>query len=70
MYLAIADRWHERETVFVADELRNFRVSPVKILLILREIDAPPGNARKFAQGLVGCREPLLDKGAVLFLLT
>ena len=39
--LAIAGGWAERDTVFVVDELGDFRVGATEFLLILGEIDAP-----------------------------
>src|SRR5258708_4045837 len=63
-------RWRERKTVFVPNELSNLRIRPVKVLVVLREIDAAAADARKFAQVSVGRRETLLDGPAVRFFLT
>src|SRR5207237_1031890 len=67
--LPIVGGRRKRETVFVANQLGNLRVSAVKIPRTLREIDAPAGNASKFAQRLVGGGKTLLQQGAILLFL-
>jgi hypothetical protein len=67
--LAIVRGWTERDTVLVADELRNFRVGAIEFLLILGVIDAPARHNRELMQLSVGLSKDLFQPGFVLTFL-
>ena len=67
--LAIVGGWAERDTVLVADKLRDFRIGAIEFLLILGEIDAPARGLCEIVQRLVGLSKALLDERSVLAFL-
>lgn len=69
MDAAIVSRRCKRKAIFMADELSDLCVCPVKVILGLWEVDPPACNLRKFAQGLVGIVKALLDERTLFFFL-
>src|SRR5260370_34283639 len=69
VHLAVFGGRTERYAVFVADQLRDFRIRAIEFLLILREIYAPARCHREFLQSLIGLRKTLLDERAIFALL-
>src|SRR5882724_6784614 len=65
MNLAIESGRSKCQAVFVANELRDFRVSARKFLIVFREVDAASRGERKLAERLIRLGEALFQENAV-----